>query len=197
MEICVLAAKHDNRMKKINSHAIALAGIGSSISLAAVVASVYVPVASLSFLVVAALGIMLPLTFDYWRASIISYIAVSLLAIAITGPIEPLGFIFGFGVYSIIFYLLDYKFYKIEKLNKWLKISIIAVIKIGYFQLALFAIFKLMGIILSNIELFNIDWKYWILALIGTAAFILYDLLLRFVFINMKHLMKRVTKNKH
>lgn len=172
-------------MKKESSKAIALAGIGSSISLIAVVLAVYVEFATLSFYAVSAIGIMMPLTRGFYKSAWLSYVAVSLLSLPIAGVIQPLPFIFFFGFHINLMYMLDYKFAKI-KLNKWLKYSISYAIKIGFCNLSLFAVVSLMKIVVGEIVILSLAIKYyWLLALLGTIAFVAYDILMQIVFKNL------------
>ncbi|MBO7156123.1 MAG: hypothetical protein J6V83_01830, partial [Clostridia bacterium] len=87
-------------MKRFSSKKIALAGVASAISLVAVILSFYVPNMSLSLNVLAACGIIIPLTQKYYREAILAYVAVSALG-AIFANIHILSFVLIGGSYTI------------------------------------------------------------------------------------------------
>ena len=87
-------------MQRFSAKKIALAGIGAAIALGAVIASFYVPNLSLTFNIVAAVGIMLPLTMKYYREAILAYVAVCALG-AIFANIHILSFVLIGGAYTI------------------------------------------------------------------------------------------------
>ena len=87
-------------MKRFSSKKIALAGISSAIALIAVILSFYIPNLSLSFNLLASVGIMLPLTQKYYREAILAYVAVCALG-GIFANIHILPFVLVGGAYTI------------------------------------------------------------------------------------------------
>ena len=83
------------------SHIIALSGISCAMALICVVGSIYVEFMTLTFAVLAAVFVQMPLTQKYWVGGILSYVATSILAFVI-GNINSLPFILFFGAYAII-----------------------------------------------------------------------------------------------
>ena len=110
---------------------IALSAVGCAMAAIAVVVQAYVPV-SVALNVVAALFVALPLTRGYWGGALLAYVSAALIGF-FTVNIQALPFILLFGPYTVVMWLLDFKFYEFTKLPKWAKIVIITLVKIGYF----------------------------------------------------------------
>ena len=128
-------------MKKRYSYEIALSAVSAAIAVIAVVAQAYVDALTIALNIIAALAINIPLTKGMWKGAIMSFVVSSLIGFLIVN-INALPFIMLFGSYAILSWLLDFKFYKVEKLPKALKIIVITVIKIGYYALMFWACWR-------------------------------------------------------
>lgn len=163
------------KVKRISSKKIALAGISSAISLVAVIASFYVPNMSLSFNLLAAVGIMLPLTQKYYREAILSYVAVCALG-GIFANIHILPFVLIGGAYTIATIVMD-------DFREKLKWYITYPIKLVYACFVFFVLYYLTNIFFVNFEALNISMDnkallYFLLNLAFVALFFIYDFLL-------------------
>ena len=162
-------------MKRFSSQKIALAGVSSAISLASVILSFYVPNLSLSLNVLAACGIMLPLTRSYYREAILAYIAVCALG-GIFANIHILPFVLIGGAYTIATVAM----YNHREKVKWF---ISYPVKLVYACFVFFVLYYLTDIFVVNFDALNISMEnkallYFILNLLFVAAFFVYDALL-------------------
>ena len=171
---------------------IALSAVGCAMAAIAVVVQAYVPV-SIALNVVAALFVALPLTRGYWGGALLAYVSASLIGFFAVN-IQALPFILLFGPYTVVMWLLDFKFYGLPKLPKWAKIVVITLVKTGYFFLMFWACLQLMKVVVADIELFGFDWSYPVLYAVGFALFCLYDPLFRWVYRCMITLVSRHIK---
>lgn len=180
-------------MREGRSHQIALAGVSSALSLIAFTLSYYVKPVTLGFSVLAAVFLMIPLTKDYWLGGILSYVAVSIISFFI-GNIKSIPFIIFFGLYAIVQWGLDIAFFRVEKISKPIKYVITWIIKLAYFQLVVFISWEFLQIMIADINIFGLKMTYLILSLGGTVVFILYDILMHFVFKNLKWFINKYIK---
>ena len=162
-------------MKRFSSKKIALAGVASAISLVAVILSFYVPNMSLSLNVLAACGIIIPLTQKYYREAILAYVAVSALG-AIFANIHILSFVLIGGSYTIATVAM----YNNREKVKWF---ISYPIKVLYSCFVFFVVYYLTDIFFVNFDALKISLEnkalvYFLLNLLFTIAFLVYDYLL-------------------
>ncbi len=159
---------------------IALSAVGCAMTAICVVVQAYVPI-SVALNVVAALFVALPLTRGYWVGALMAYVAAGLIGF-FTVNIQALPFIMLFGPYTIVMWLLDFKFYNVQKLPKWAKIVVISFVKVGYFFLMFWACLQLMQVVVADIGLLGFDWTEPVLYAVGFALFCVYDPLFRWVY---------------
>lgn len=172
---------------KDKSKRIALAGIGSAISLIFVVLSYYIEVVSMSMNVLATSGIMLILSKNYYREAILSVIVVSALGFLITN-IGVVPFLLVGGSYTVFTIFWDYKKYNYYKSLP---------IKIAYAIFVLFILYKITTLIafdydkISFLQNINATLLYVLLNIAFVLIFIVYDKLLLICY---KYLKERVFK---
>lgn len=183
-------------MKRLNSQEIAVSGVATALAIIAVVVQAYLPTLRIAVNVIAAMAVCMPLCVKSLKGSIFTYIISSAVGLAVS-TINALPFVLFFGLYTIVIYLLDYVFYVKSKLIKPIKILIIILIKWAFYALVFFAIYKLTGLVIADMELFGWEWTWWLLALIGFVAFSVYDPLFRYVFEGEKALYDRVIRSKN
>lgn len=183
-------------MKRLNSQEIAVSGVATALAIIAVVVQAYLPTLRIAVNVIAAMAVCMPLCVKSLKGSIFTYIISSAVGLAVS-TINALPFVLFFGLYTIVIYLLDYVFYVKSKLIKPIKILIIILIKWAFYALVFFAIYKLTGLVIADMELFGWEWTWWLLALIGFIAFSVYDPLFRYVFEGEKALYNRVIRSKN
>ncbi len=180
------------KVKRFSSKKIALAGVSSAISLVAVILSFYIPNLSLSLNVLAACGIVLPLTQGYYREAILSYVAVCALG-GIFANIHILPFVLIGGSYTIATVAMENHKDKV----KWF---ISYPIKLAYACFVFFVLYYLTNIFVVNFEALNINMQseallYFILNLIFVLVFFIYDALLLWGYRWAIPYVEKITKN--
>jgi hypothetical protein len=178
-------------MRKLTSKEIAISGMSAALALVFVLGARYISNLTLSCYILASLSIALPLMKNLWGSAILSYIASALLSFLLSS-FYVMPFILFFGLFPLLAWGLDFKFYKIEKLNKWVKIAIITVIKIIYFVAVFFGCFYLMKLTVSDFKFFKEELNIYTLMLLAFVIYSLYDFLYREAY----KLMVRVLSNK-
>lgn len=179
--------------RKITSYEIALSGVSSAMAIIALVGAVFIPVAKLSLYILSAIFVAVPLTKNLWVGGIFSYLVTTMVGMLISN-IRALPFVLFFGLYTLLAWALDFKLYKCEKLPKWLTITLITIIKIGFYCLSFYLCFLLMKIVVADIVLFGWKWSFGILLACGFVLFCVYDPLYRFVYKNLVNIVSRIVK---
>ena len=176
------------------SHIIALSGISCALALICVVSSIFVEFMTLTFAVLSAICVSIPLTQNYWVGGMLSYISTSIFGFLI-GNINALPFIMFFGAYAIIQWVLEQKLYPLIK-NKMVRFSAGYLIKIAYFEAVIAVIWFLFNTLIPTFILFGktIELTYLIIALAGIPIFLLYDLMMHLLFKNFVILINRVVR---
>ena len=172
-------------MKIRRSHIVALSGISSALSIISIVLACYVEPLTISLMVLSAVFLMLPLTKGYWLGSLIAYVVASIVSFFIVN-INALPFILFFGLYVPIQWLLDFKLSNKIK-NKWLRLTIFWIIKIAFFEIVICACWFLMQTVIAEMHIFGHSITYLIISLGLLPIFIVYDILMHCVYINVKH----------
>lgn len=177
---------------KIGAKELALTSVASALSLIAFTLSVFVEPMTLSFYALSGIAMMIPLTKNYWKGATLGYIVVAISSFFIN-PINSVAYIAFFGLYAIIQWLLDIKFFAV-KLPKAAKFAISWLIKLGYFQIVVLVVWKFMQEIIGNIVIFDWEITYWLIDLIGTIFFIAYDVLMHYLFKSLKYFVEHKLK---
>lgn len=177
-------------MKKLTGKDVALSGISAALAIVFVIGAIYISFATLPCYILGALAISLPLIKRNIISSLLSYIVASLVAFFV-GNIRMLPFIMFYGLYAILQWVLDFYLYEKMDINKWIKIALDIVIKIGYFALVFWGLYALMNLTLADFSVLNIEWTMPLLILASFIAFVLYDLLYREVFKLIKRLLEK------
>lgn len=172
---------------------IALAGIGTAISLVMVVLAYYVKVISISFYVLSAAGVMLPLTQKYYREALLTVIAVGVAGFFIVN-LNIIPFIMASGfyvVFTIFFQQKDFNLilgYGIKFLYSCL------VFFVCYWAIKVFAVDVDR---ISFLQGLSKTGLYILLNGIFSAAFLLYDYLLLQGYRYLTKLVAKIIKNKN
>ena len=172
---------------------LALAGIGAAISLGAVILSFYLSNLSLSLNILAACGMLLKKKKKYYREAVLQYVAVSALG-GIFANIHVLSFVLIGGFYTIAAVAMHNK----EPKLKW---YVTYPIKIAYSCFVFFVVYYLTDILFVNFEALNITIEpaglmYFVLNLMFTAAFLVYDALLLWGYRYAIPIVDKITKGK-
>ncbi len=164
------------QVKKDISYEIALAGIGTALTVICIVLSYYIPVMTLTLYALSGISLMLPLLKNRMRGGLLCYAASGALGLLLTNYIAIIPFVFLFGSGILIMYAC------IRYLPKKWFLSI--PIKIVTANLGLFGIYKIIGLesVIGIFEWTGISPKYIWIALIFTPLYIAYDYLMQRVF---------------
>ncbi len=176
------------------SHIIALSGISCALALICVVGSIFVEFMTLTFAVLSAICVSIPLTQNYWVGGMLSYISTSIFGFLI-GNINALPFIIFFGAYAIIQWIIEQKLYPLIK-NKMVRFSACYLIKIAYLEAVIAVFWFLFNTLIPTFTLFGktIKLTYLIIALAGIPIFLLYDLMMHLLFKNFVILINRAVR---
>ena len=170
---------------------IALAGIGTAISLIMVVLAYYVRVVSISFYVLSAAGVMLPLTKKYFREGLLAAIAVSVAGFFIVN-LYIIPFVMASGLY-VVFTVFLYE----KNFNRWIGYAI----KFVYSCLVFFIcyhVIKVLSIDVSKLTfLENLSEVALYILFNGVFSFVFlpYDFLLEKGYIYLSILVNKIIKN--
>lgn len=179
-------------MKK--SHIIALSGISCALAFICEVGSIYVEFMTLTFAVLAAVFVSMPLTQNYWVGGILAYIATSIFSFLV-GNINSLPFILFFGAYALIQWAIEQKLFPIIK-NVFVKYSVGYLLKIAYFEVIVAIVYFCFKALIPPLILFGktIELTYLILSLAGIPIFLLYDLMMHLLYTNFAYIVTRIVK---
>lgn len=173
-------------MKTRRSHIVALSGISSALSIISIVLACYVEPLTISLMVLSGIFLMLPLTKGYWIGSVIGYVVSSVASFFIVN-INALPFILFFGLYVPLQWILDFKLFN-KPSNKWLRLILFWIIKIAFFEVVVCACWYLMQTIIADMHIFGQSITYLIISLGLLPLFVLYDILMHCVYVNVKRI---------
>lgn len=177
-------------MKRDLGARLAAAGLGTALSVLFITLSFFIRNLSLSFTVLAALGVMVPLAKGYFREGILTSVASSVIGFFIAN-ISVLSY-----VLASSFYIVFTIFWMQKKLNKILGYGI----KAAYSILVFFILYKLTTLITIDFALLpalgNLSpaLLYIILNALFTVAFIIYDIAIGQVFVYLQKVILKVKK---
>lgn len=153
---------------------LALAGVGTGLSVAFIALSYYLSFMSLSFTVLTSVGIMCPLARDYYREGILAAIAAGVIGFFIAN-IKIVPYAMASGLYVVLTVFLY---------NKKVNVILLTLIKAAYSCLVFWIIYKITGTLVVNFEKltfladFNETGLYVLLNAIFLVCFLAYDFLL-------------------
>ena len=165
-------------MKK--SNVIALSGISTALAVTFVMLACYIEPMTITFYVLSAISMMLPLAKGSYKGAMLSCIATIILTMSIA-TIKALPFAIFFGPYTILSILLN------QKLKWYFSLPI----KIGWFNLVLYILYLVTNLIVIDFSKLGFTLEYWAIALIGTALFIIYDILMQYIFKVLNYLIEK------
>ncbi|MDE6967629.1 MAG: hypothetical protein K2P12_03140, partial [Clostridia bacterium] len=135
------------------SHIIALSGISCALALICVTCSIYIEFMTLTFSILSAIFVSMPLTQNSFVGSVLTYVATGILAFLI-GNIYGLPFILFYGAYALIQWLIEQKLYPLLK-NKIVRFSVGYLLKLAYFEIIVAIIWFLASAIIPTLILFG------------------------------------------
>ncbi|HOO23182.1 MAG TPA: hypothetical protein PKY53_05820 [Clostridia bacterium] len=177
-------------MKKSTGTRLALAGLGTALSVIFVTLARFVPNLSLSFTVIAASGVMLPLCKNYYREGLLTCVAASVIGF----------FIVNIGIVSFVVASSFYIVFTVIWHNKGWNKTVGYCIKTAYSILAFYILYKLTGLITVNFALIpklgNLRpvIVYILFNIVFTVAFIVYDIVMVYAYKYLKKLIAKIIK---
>ena len=167
-----------------SSKKIALCGISSAIGSIFLSIILIAPTGKLSLFVLSSIAVMIPLSKKLYGGAALTVLATSAIGFITGGFLVYLPYILVFGIHPLINAVLDN--YIKNKNGTIIKIAI----KLVYFIGVLYLLYTLAYIS----DLFLVEIKFYILAIIVAVAFIPYDYLLRAVQKRIDYLLQKYIK---
>ena len=177
------------------SQVIALAGISAALAYIFIVVSFYVDVMSISFGVLAAICLMLPLTAGSVLGAGFAYASASILS-GLTVGFGAMPFILLYGPFVMVVYLVNIRLFPRLHMPMWAKrligYAIKGVVYAGTIT-ALYFVMKAFG----NVDTLFEGWMKWVSIALLVVVFFMLDLLIGLVYVNLRHVIRtRVFKIK-
>lgn len=174
-------------MKKRRTYEIALGAICTALILLLLWLSVLLRFGTAAFYIVCSGVLMVPLTKKYYVASILSYIASSLLAFAVVGDIfSILGFVAYFGPITILSVFL---------FEKNIKLYFTLPLKIVLINAALAVFYFVTDTFFINFDMLGFKMHYIFIALIGTALLVGLDFAMLYIYKELKPKVARLIRD--
>ena len=169
------------------AYALALAGISAALALLFVWLGVVVRYVTIAMFVAAGVAVMVPVTKRYYASAVLAYLVSAGLGFLVGDVTAVAGYAVYFGPMALISAVMW------EKNVKW---YVSYPVKIVFINGALAALYY--G--LQAIELLAPDvaayFDYWAIALLGTVALLLVDLLMNYVYRTMRRLLAKVIRDR-
>ncbi len=178
---------------KYNYNKLAWAGLGTALSLVCVTFGYFIKNLSLTFLVLSSVGVMFPLTQKFYKESLLTAFAVSVIGFFVVN-INILTFVLGAS-----FYVVFTVFWKEKRFN----VILGYVIKILYSIVIFFILYQLTSLIVvdfTKIAILNNATKgviYLFINILFSLAFLVYDFLLVRGYYYLIELLKRAGKGSN
>lgn len=179
-------------MKRDIGIRLALAGLGTALSIVFIVLAYYIKNLSLSLNILASVGIMLPLTKGYYREGLLSAIASCVIGFFIVN-ISILSFVLASSFYVVFTILWNNK--------KWNKILGYG-IKLAYSFFVFYILYQVVNLITIDFTLLPqmanlpVIYLYLIMNIVFSIAFIVYDFVAVQVFLYLQKIINKTIKNK-
>lgn len=174
-------------IKKKTAYALALAGISAALALLFVWLGVVTRYVTIAFYAAAGLAVNVPLTKKYYASSVFALLVSAGLSFLVGDVAAVAGYALYFGPMALISAVMW------EKKVKW---YISYPVKIVWINGALAALYYgLQGLQLIAPDL-AAALPYWAIAIIGTVALLLVDLLMNFAYANLKTVAAKVIRDK-
>ena len=172
---------------KNSSYNIAVCAVFGAIQLICLLCAKYVDMITLTFYVLSSCALMVPLTVRMYKESILTYIAVSILAFFLVGIPDCLVYILFSGAYTIFtIYASD------KKWSPFISFPIKILWANGVFYLFYVVFSGFIQIDLSRFGIATIEYYVFIIAI--TILVLLYDMLMQYMFRYVCTLSNRIFK---
>lgn len=166
-----VAGKERERMRKITSYEIALSALACAIATIFLTIGVYSEILLFTGYLLACVALMLPLAKQSYRGFALAYVASCLLSFIFNAGRfwDLLPFVMFFGLHPLVNELQ----LKI-KINRWIACAVKAL----WFDVTMYIIWRFVFGMTTNVPFLNSSNVFWIILVVGSAFFVLYDYLM-------------------
>ena len=174
---------------------IAFAGVGAAVSIVFIVLGYFVGYLSLSCTVLTSVGILLPLSKEYYKEAVLAAIVAGVVGFFIVN-IKIIPYAMASGPYVVLTVFLQQKFS-----DKTWKIALSYLLKLGYSALVFWICYSLISVIavdvnkLSFLQTFSPAALYAVINIVFSLAFLFYDFLLNKGYEFAKERVKKIGRN--
>ena len=163
------------------AYALALAGISAALALLFVWLGVVVRYVTVAMFAAAGVAVMVPVTKHYYASAVLAYIVSAGLGFLVGDVTAVVGYAVYFGPMALISAVM------------WENYPV----KIVFINAALAALYYgLQGLEILAPDLVAV-FDYWAIAILGTVALLLIDLLMNYVYRTLRRVMSKVLRDKH
>jgi hypothetical protein len=169
------------------SKSIALCGVSAALGSLFLYILVIAPTGKLSLLALSSAALMIPVSKKLYGGAVLTMLATAAIGFFAGGFVVLLPYITVFGIHPLINAIFSrINIFK----NKYADVLIKTAVKLIYFNLALYILYRFACIM----ELFAVNINFLLLAVIVSLAFIPYDFLMQALQLRIKYLIDKYVK---
>lgn len=170
------------------AYALALAGISAALALLFVWLGVVVRYVTVAMFAAAGVAVMAPVTKRYYASAVFAYIVSAGLGFLVGDVTTVVGYAIYFGPMALISAVMW------ERGVKWFVSYPVKIVFINAALAALYYGLQAIEVLAPDVAAY---FDYWAIAILGTVALLLIDLLMNYVYRTMSKLLARVIRDKH
>lgn len=172
---------------KKTAYALALAGISAALALLFVWLGVVVRYVTVAMFAAAGVAVMAPVTKRYYASAVFAYVVSAGLGFLVGDVTTVVGYALYFGPMALISAVMW------EKKVKWYVSYPVKIVFINGALAALYFGLQTIEVLAPDVAAY---FDYWAIALLGTIALLLIDLLMNYVYRTMRKVLAKVIRDK-
>ncbi len=172
---------------KKTAYALALAGISAALALLFVWLGVVVRYVTVAMFAAAGVAVMAPVTKRYYASAVFAYVVSAGLGFLVGDVTTVVGYALYFGPMALISAVMW------EKKVKWYISYPVKIVFINGALAALYFGLQAIEVLAPDVAAY---FDYWAIALLGTIALLLIDLLMNYVYRTMRKVLAKVIRDK-
>lgn len=172
---------------KKTAYALALAGISTALALLFVWLGVVVRYVTVAMFAAAGVAVMAPVTKRYYASAVFAYVVSAGLGFLVGDVTTVVGYALYFGPMALISAVMW------EKKVKWYISYPVKIVFINGALAALYFGLQAIEVLAPDVAAY---FDYWAIALLGTIALLLIDLLMNYVYRTMRKVLAKVIRDK-
>lgn len=172
---------------KKTAYALALAGISAALALLFVWLGVVVRYVTVAMFAAAGVAVMAPVTKRYYASAVFTYVVSAGLGFLVGDVTTVVGYALYFGPMALISAVMW------EKKVKWYISYPVKIVFINGALAALYFGLQAIEVLAPDVAAY---FDYWAIALLGTIALLLIDLLMNYVYRTMRKVLAKVIRDK-